>query len=68
MGDNLAKIVISGINRCVRYSRHVRHLGCPLLGGFTVVFLLNISLIIITVRNGLQFEYKLRFSSILLYY
>ena len=33
---NLTKIVTFGTKRFVRYSRHVRYLGCPLLGGFKV--------------------------------
>ena len=34
---SLTKIVTFGAKLCVRYSRHVRYLGCPLLGGFTVI-------------------------------
>ena len=30
------KIATYGTNHFVRYSRHVRYLGCPLLGGFIV--------------------------------
>ena len=37
LGGNLKKIVAFGTKRFVRYSRHVRYLGCPLLGGFTVL-------------------------------
>ena len=36
LGGSLTKIVTFGIKHFVRYSRHVRYLGCPLLGGFTV--------------------------------
>ena len=36
LGGNLTKIVTFGTNHFVRYSRHVRYLGCPLLGAFTV--------------------------------
>ena len=36
MGGSLAKINIFGTEHFVRYSRHDRYLGCPLLGGFTV--------------------------------
>ena len=33
---SLTKIVTFGTKHFVRYSRHVRYLGCPLLGDFTV--------------------------------
>ena len=36
LGGSLAKIVTIGTKHFVRYWRHVRYLGCPLLGGFTV--------------------------------
>ena len=36
LGGSLTKIVTFGTKHFVRYSRHVRYLGCPLLGGFTV--------------------------------
>ena len=36
LGGRLTKIVIFGTKSFVRYSRHVRYLGCPLLRGFTV--------------------------------
>ena len=36
LGVNLKRIVTSGTTRFVRYSWHVRYLGCPLSGGFTV--------------------------------
>ena len=36
LGGSLTKIVAFGTKHFVRYSRHVRYLGCPLLGGFTV--------------------------------
>ena len=40
LGGNLTKIIIRfGTKRFVRYSRHVRYLECPLLGGFTVFIL-----------------------------
>ena len=34
---SLTKIVTFGAKHFVRYSRHVRYLGCPLLRGFTVI-------------------------------
>ena len=40
LGGNLKKIVKFGTECYVRYSWHVRYLGCPLLGGFTVIFTL----------------------------
>ena len=33
---SLTKIVTFGTKHFVRYSRHVRYLGCPLLGGFNI--------------------------------
>ena len=36
LGGSLTKIVTFGTKRFVRYSKPVRYLGCPLLGGFTV--------------------------------
>ena len=36
LGDNFKKIAIFGTERFVRYSWHVRYLGCLLLGAFTV--------------------------------
>ena len=39
-GGNLKKIVTFGTERFVRYSWHVRYLGCPLLGGFTVFLII----------------------------
>ena len=36
LGGNLTKIVTFRANQFVRYSRHVRYLGCPILEGFTV--------------------------------
>ena len=36
LGGNLKKISHFGTKRIIRYSRHVRYLGCPLLGGFTI--------------------------------
>ena len=38
---NLTKIVTFGTKHFVRYSRHVRYFGCPLLGGFTVKEILD---------------------------
>ena len=37
LGGSLTKIVTCGTKHFVRYSRHVRYLGCLLLGGFTVL-------------------------------
>ena len=37
LGGNLKKIVAFGTKHFARYSRHVRYLRCPLLGGFTVL-------------------------------
>ena len=37
LGDNLKKIVTFKTQHFVRYSWHVCYLGCPLLGGFTVL-------------------------------
>ena len=39
LGVGLTKIVAFGTKHFVRYSRHVRYLGCPLLGGFTVYWI-----------------------------
>ena len=36
LGGSLTEIVTFGTKHFVRYSRHVRYLGCPLLRGFTV--------------------------------
>ena len=36
LGGSVTKIVTFGTKHFVRYSRHVRYLRCPLLGGFTV--------------------------------
>ena len=36
LGGNLKTIATFGTKCFVHYSRHVRYLGCPLLGGFTV--------------------------------
>ena len=36
MGGDLRKNVTFGTKSFVRYSRHIRYLGSPLLGGFTV--------------------------------
>ena len=33
---SLTKIVIFGTKHFVRYSRHIRYLGCPLLASFTL--------------------------------
>ena len=43
---NLKKIVIFRTKRFVRYSCYVRYLGCPLLGGFTVVLIICLATII----------------------
>ena len=40
LGGSLWKIATFGTKHFVRYSRHVRYLGCPLLGGFTVFILI----------------------------
>ena len=37
LGGSLTKIVTLGTKHFVRYSRRARYLGCPLLGGFTVL-------------------------------
>ena len=37
LGGSLTKIVTFETNNFVRCSRHVHYLGCPLLGGFTVI-------------------------------
>ena len=37
LGGNFKKIVTFGTKLFVRYSWHVRFLGCPLLGNFTVL-------------------------------
>ena len=37
LAGSLTKIVTFGTKHFVRYSRHVRYLGCPLLGGSTVL-------------------------------
>ena len=42
LGVSLTKIVAFEIKHFVRYSRHVRYLGCPLLGGFIIGTLSNI--------------------------
>ena len=36
LGSSLTKIVTFGTKHFARYLRHVRYLGCPVLGGFTV--------------------------------
>ena len=38
MGGKLTKIVKFGTTNFVRYSRHVRYLGCPLGGKFLFFF------------------------------
>ena len=38
MGGKLTKIVTFGTTNFVRYSRHVRYLGCPLGGKFLYFF------------------------------
>ena len=42
MGGKLTKIVTFGTTNFVRYSRHVRYLGCPLEGKFLYFFYLFI--------------------------
>ena len=37
LGGNLKKTVTIGTKCFVRYSWHVLYMGCPLLGGFTVI-------------------------------
>ena len=37
LGGSLTKIVTFETKHFVCYSRHVRYLGCPLLGGFAVI-------------------------------
>ena len=37
LARSLTKIVTFGTKHFVRYSRPVRYLGCPLLGGFTIL-------------------------------
>ena len=46
MGGNFKKIVTYGTKCFVRYSWNVRYLGCPLLGGFTVVLIICLATII----------------------
>ena len=48
---SLTKIVTFGTKYFVRYSRHARYLGCPLLRGFTVV--LGAQLVICIAKNTL---------------
>ena len=52
LGGNLKKIVTFGTKCFVRYSWHVRYLGCLLLGGFTVL----------QYATYLQFNYFLDFT------
>ena len=42
LGGSLTKIVTFGTKHFVNYLRHVRYLGCALLGGFTVFTKLDI--------------------------
>ena len=42
LGDSLTKIVTFGTKHFVRYSSYVRYLGCPLLRGFTVLYLMKL--------------------------
>ena len=46
MGDKLTKIVKFGTTNFVRYSGHVRYLGCPLGGKFLFFFLFFIFFIL----------------------
>ena len=41
LGGSLTKIITFGTKHFVRYSMHVRYLGCPLLGGFTALYFLK---------------------------
>ena len=41
LGGSLTKIFISGTKHVVRYSRHVRYVGCQLFRGFTVLPKIN---------------------------
>ena len=41
LGISLIKIVTLGTKHFARCSRHVHYLGCPLLGGLTVLFTVN---------------------------
>ena len=43
LGGNLKKIVTFWAQHFVRYSWHVRYLGCPLLGGFTIYEITSIA-------------------------
>ena len=53
MGGSLTKIVTFGTIHFIRYSRHDRYLGCPLLGDITV-FPLNFLKAEIEFRMSLQ--------------
>ena len=46
MGDKLTKIVKFGTTNFVRYSGHVRYLGCPLGGKFLFFFFIFIFFIL----------------------
>ena len=64
LGGNLTKIIIRfGTKRFVLYSRHVRCLGCPLLGGFTVFILGILFLFVFFVVYVIQSQlFKIQFS------
>ena len=47
LGGHFKKIVKFRTKRFDRYSRHVRYLGCPLLGGFTLLMFLEKEKIVI---------------------
>ena len=54
MGGSLIKIVKLKTKHFFYYSRHVRYLGCPLLGGFTVytdLFTLTTTHVLMTVDD-----------------
>ena len=52
LGASLTKIVAFGTKHFIRYSRHVRYLGCQLLGGFTVLSFLYTFLYVKTMFNA----------------
>ena len=54
MGGSLTKIATFGTNHFVHYSRHVRYLGCQLLGGFTVFLFNKMNSLTLKRRNSFQ--------------
>ena len=56
LGGNLKKIVTFGTKCFVHYSWHVRYLGYPLLGGFTL-FVLSICIVLGQKRKMIFFKY-----------